>query len=353
MKKKLVNLMVLLTSVAICLLFAEVISRIYFGKPMPVKILPQVRYKDHPERRFTLLPSQNSFTYSSTATVTKEGFRKTRENPINKRQSDYKIFALGDSFTFGMGVSDEETWPARLEHHLNMNNDKTFDITNGGTISYGVFQEYNLLKNKGLSTNPNIIIHGLYWNDFMSASAPDENEKSLITNDGYFVWNQIPQIDSNLKYFKHWLLSKSSLLYTIKHAIQTSTTNAPADGSGYFNKYKQFTKGEMKDEDWQSVRKFYSDIKTLATKNNIKLYVIIMPVDGLITQKNHPYSIKIEQILSSNNIKFFNALKYWQMNDLKENTFLPQGFDSHLNADGYEIISKQVSEQILQQLQLR
>ena len=49
-------------------------------------------------------------------TVNKNGFRGNG-NHI-KFKNSLKILAVGDSFTFGYQVGDQETWPACVEYNL-------------------------------------------------------------------------------------------------------------------------------------------------------------------------------------------------------------------------------------------
>jgi hypothetical protein len=54
--------------------------------------------------------------FDTLATINNLGFRGA---PIEIRRSDrMRIVAIGDSFTFGYGVGDEETWPFHLEQDL-------------------------------------------------------------------------------------------------------------------------------------------------------------------------------------------------------------------------------------------
>ena len=65
-------------------------------------------------------------------TVNKNGFRGNG-NHI-KFKNSLKILAVGDSFTFGYQVGDQETWPACVEYNLRA------EVDNGGMFGYGVAQ---------------------------------------------------------------------------------------------------------------------------------------------------------------------------------------------------------------------
>jgi hypothetical protein len=64
-------------------------------------------------------------------TITQDGFRSNSSGTI-PGSSD--VLVVGDSFTFGFQVSDNETWPACLERKLGLG------VDNGGVFAYGTAQ---------------------------------------------------------------------------------------------------------------------------------------------------------------------------------------------------------------------
>jgi len=63
-------------------------------------------------------------------TVLENGLRSNGEEPVGKGL----ILTVGDSFTFGDQVSDNDTWPAVLAHTLGR------PVLNGGVFGYGIDQ---------------------------------------------------------------------------------------------------------------------------------------------------------------------------------------------------------------------
>lgn len=95
-----------------------------------------------------------------------EGLRDI-EHPINKKKNDFRIIALGDSFTEGVGVTAlEDTWVKVLERKLNEQfpNKKT-TIINAGISSSDPFFELVLLKQKLLKYNPDVVLMTLNQSD--------------------------------------------------------------------------------------------------------------------------------------------------------------------------------------------
>lgn len=100
--------------------------------------------------------------------VNREGFRG-KEIEVGKPAGTFRIFFLGDSFTFGLGVEGGETFPARLEALLNERAGKSarFEVINGGVPGYNLAHYYLVLKHRVFRYNPDLILLGLLpWNDW-------------------------------------------------------------------------------------------------------------------------------------------------------------------------------------------
>lgn len=57
-----------------------------------------------------------------------------------------RVLALGDSFTLGLQVDQEETWPAVLEAGLDARLDRDIEVLNGGVDDFGTWQQLRLLR---------------------------------------------------------------------------------------------------------------------------------------------------------------------------------------------------------------
>ena len=93
-----------------------------------------------------------------------QGLRGTKEYAAEEPSGVTRIYALGDSFTFGFGVEDSETFPSVMET-LNPN----FEVFNLGVPAYGVDQITLLLREFGMAHKPDFIFICLYPEDFWRA----------------------------------------------------------------------------------------------------------------------------------------------------------------------------------------
>jgi hypothetical protein len=71
-----------------------------------------------------------------------------------------RVFVLGDSFAYGIGVQDQETFCARLEQL-----DPRLDAFNGGVTGYGTAQQLLQLRDEGETVQPDAVVIAFFWND--------------------------------------------------------------------------------------------------------------------------------------------------------------------------------------------
>jgi hypothetical protein len=85
------------------------------------------------------------------------------------------ILAVGCSLTFGLGVNDDETWPARLGEHLG----EGAQVVNGGVIAYGPQQMALRARRLAAAIEPDIILVGLARDHLTRLGANPEWNESL------------------------------------------------------------------------------------------------------------------------------------------------------------------------------
>ncbi|NMC64243.1 MAG: SGNH/GDSL hydrolase family protein [SAR324 cluster bacterium] len=90
------------------------------------------------------------------------------EYPLEKGIDTYRIVLLGDSFAFGWGVEENESFASVLEKNLNhifMGHPK-IEVLNLAVPGYSTFQEVMLFMEKGLCFSPDAVLLYFVENDF-------------------------------------------------------------------------------------------------------------------------------------------------------------------------------------------
>lgn len=90
------------------------------------------------------------------------GARAEREYAVPKPAGTRRIVALGDSMTYGEGVTNDSTWPAQLEGLLQQT-----EVVNLGDRAYAHDQMYFTLKDSGARLTPDVVVLGFFEADLM------------------------------------------------------------------------------------------------------------------------------------------------------------------------------------------
>jgi lysophospholipase L1-like esterase len=107
-----------------------------------------------------------------------EGFRSAPFS-VDKRPGVLRIASIGDSWTFGMNVDQDQTYPARVEALLKAASPAAdVEVMDFGVLGYTSFQGLQLLKTRVLDLRPDVVIIGFGMNDSDVAGYRD---KDLVT----------------------------------------------------------------------------------------------------------------------------------------------------------------------------
>lgn len=93
-------------------------------------------------------------------TTNAQGFRSHRDYAAEKSSSSLRLLVLGDSFTFGEEVADDEVWTQRLELLC-----PRLEVFNLGVHGYGHDQMLLLLRELGRQLAPDVVLVGFLNTD--------------------------------------------------------------------------------------------------------------------------------------------------------------------------------------------
>lgn len=100
------------------------------------------------------------------------------EFQAQKPQEVYRIFALGDSCTFGTGW-EESTYPWILEQLLNNTSDRRrYEVINAGIEGYNSTWALARLKDEILRYDPDMVFVYIGWNDLMNRAPQGDRSES-------------------------------------------------------------------------------------------------------------------------------------------------------------------------------
>lgn len=93
-----------------------------------------------------------------------------KDRSFEKPPNHFRILTLGDSFTMGKGVEDNQTFSAQLEKSLNQNKgcvSTVIEVLNGGVDSYSPILSYLQLSTDLAPLNPDAIVFNLDISDLI------------------------------------------------------------------------------------------------------------------------------------------------------------------------------------------
>ncbi|MBK8672737.1 MAG: SGNH/GDSL hydrolase family protein [Bacteroidetes bacterium] len=84
-----------------------------------------------------------------------EGFRNSNFDTLKNK---YRIITIGDSFTEGIGATNDSTWQKQLNKIINQNSKLSNEIYNAGILGSDPIFEYLLLKTRLIKYKPDLVI---------------------------------------------------------------------------------------------------------------------------------------------------------------------------------------------------
>ena len=133
------------------------------------------------------------------------GFRDTREYTEAKDSGKVRIVLLGDSFTFGETVSDDESYAYRLQQLL-----PRAEVMNFGVHGYAHDQMLILLREQGLRLKPDIVMLGFISDDMGRnlVGFRDYAKPKFVLEDGRLklVGTPVPPLEETLR--RDWMRSR-------------------------------------------------------------------------------------------------------------------------------------------------
>jgi lysophospholipase L1-like esterase len=159
-----------LAALTVAFLITEVLTRSL--EPGPFTFFDRNPYVTHPDdtRVVRHRPGFEGHWEGTWYQINQLGLRGP---PISVQapENEYRIVALGDSCTFGKGVTEESTWPRQLESLLGeaLSGERPVVVANLGVNGYSGSTYERIFSEVGLGLDPDLVVVGYNLNDFPNA----------------------------------------------------------------------------------------------------------------------------------------------------------------------------------------
>lgn len=173
-------------------------------------------------------PGVYDFSYSNNSL----GFRGSREfGP--KKPGEVRLLLLGDSFTYGLGVNDDQTFASQIEQYLRKNN-LPAEVINGGNPGKGTDYELKFFQTLGAKLQPEVTV--LFF--FPAMASRPRGEYYDLQPDGGLKAKSLDGAQDGIKTFLchvpgySWLISWSQAANLVKQAAVNFLMKAGPGGAG-------------------------------------------------------------------------------------------------------------------------
>ncbi|MEZ5287596.1 MAG: SGNH/GDSL hydrolase family protein [Vicinamibacterales bacterium] len=189
-------------------------------RPLSPPLVPD-EYRHH-----KLVPDSysefNQRDFSYVQRVNALGFRG-KETTVEKPQGTYRIVMLGDSFTMGKGVEDDQTFSVLVERELNTRAEACgghVEVINAGVDSYAPVLEWLYLTRDLQKLHPDLVVMNLDVSDLVQEQAyRHESERDATGEVSAVPLRGDPDtIIDRIRVFTehHLFLTRVALFYAIK-----------------------------------------------------------------------------------------------------------------------------------------
>jgi lysophospholipase L1-like esterase len=207
-------------------------------------------------------------------TINREGLRGD-EISTPKPPHTTRLVAVGDSITFGYGITAEDTYAKVLEKRLNANASavKRYEVLNGGTLGGSLGDYLHFLSQKAEKLQPDIVLIGLTLNDILVYS----EEGGVSEADTQWQGQQLPVV----RRFSHFLLRHSQLYMLIYSRLKSSLYDS---GTLDINKVQGSNfvalspPSVYQTQAWTSSLEMLSRIVAFCRSRGYRLVVVVFPM---------------------------------------------------------------------------
>lgn len=249
--------------------------------------------------------------------------RGLRDRPIlPKAEGEYRILALGDSVTFGLGVDQDKTFAVRLESLLRGRLHRPVRVINSGVGGYNTVQELSYFKQEGANLQPDLVLLTYVPNDIEEKRRPyDPWSKNSMRGKPFPVMVEIMM-------GKLWLyrLAHHTYRYAVLKPLQEKSLARSPNGPG-----------------WRGSMSALSELVAICQERKIPLILFFKRDD--LHMKN---SLFTDVVRHAHGVPVRDMAPWYAGLDISslENSKV----DTHPNAEGHRVIAEHMADDVVNYL---
>jgi len=282
-------------------------------------------------------------TYGKQVHTNSVGFRD-RDFQIPKPLSGYRILVLGDSFTWGVGLEIEQTVSKNLERRLNERSSRRIEVLNASVPGTNTVQQLTLLKSKGLTYQPDLILLTYNLNDinFIGSLAPKVYDQAAVPVVELHPGEDITKFSENrgLRGFILKIETHSALVRFLVPRVGTLLRQLGLVNSVEFSWVAKIFQGFVDDNPgWVESKRALHEMSEVAKKRDIDLVVAIYPLlVELEDYKGTRAHMTIRNYCKSIQLHCIDLLGLFE--NTKARSYWINYADSHPNAKAHQLVAE-------------
>jgi lysophospholipase L1-like esterase len=261
------------------------------------------------------------------------GFRGP-EIALEKPSGRCRVLVLGDSFAYGVGVENDETFSAVLEQM-----EPRLQVLNAGVNGYGTAQELLFLVEKGTDFSPDLVIVSFFWNDVANSYkrpfAQEAPQRFASTKHRAYLRHS---------YAYRFLSDRLKLLrYEAKVAF-----GVPVEES-------ELLRQEEVEPAWNLEFALLGEIDRVARLHGARTLVAVIPEQVQVQPDQQVMGLRPEDYAVQNRLVRFGHASEVPILDLlpalqetyqRDSVALYYSRDRHLRANGHRIVARRILQEI-------
>jgi len=259
--------------------------------------------------------------YTVTYEIDKDGFRKINNS---EERPDFSIYFFGDSFTFGSGVNDKDTFTSIIKDKYLK---KEIDVYNTGVDGYGIVQMFQRFLSLKDQIQPGDLI----------IFTPIANDIKRNLTDFYIPYaTKFANIMTIGKYpfFDQGVMTYHELEDNFYNKLKLSAISAPY--TGYF--FKSIRNKFIPDTTKES-QEIFKIIEKETEMRGGKFILFFLPETG--ERLYRTYTVDIS------GFNYFDIMHFFPSEAEELNKMRLSKDDGHYNKTGHEIVAKAIVETLI------
>ena len=226
--------------------------------------------------------------------VNSSGYRDvehTKEKPAGVR----RILFVGDSFTYGVGILLDDTYPKRTERALSISRSEKWESIVMAVPGVGTAEEAKIIESEAFAYSPDVLVLGYVLND---AEDPDAAERRRATE-----WTEAEALRRNPPLWR-----RSAFLRLAADRLHGSRENRRRI-ENHLALYRDQAPG------FRAVKKSIDVIATRCREKSVPFVVILFPLFANPLGEDYPFASVHEEMaaaLRSAGVTFVDLLPYYQ-----------------------------------------